>query len=103
MRQRSETVQVIPASTCRQEQKLLTKENDLSQMLGAGLVSESANLYHYRYNAQGLTLLGVPSGLESSFYLYIVMHLCYDNNVDWLCKRAQSQTKKSYWQKGEPL
>ena len=47
------------------ENELLTKENYLRRMLGMESVSEPTDLYHYRYNAQGLTLLGVPSGLES--------------------------------------
>lgn len=47
------------------EKELLTKENYLRRMLGMDSVTEPTDLYHYRYNAQGLTLLGVPSGLES--------------------------------------
>ena len=47
------------------EKELLTKENYLRRMIGMEIVSEPTDLYHYRYNAQGLTLLGVPSGLES--------------------------------------
>lgn len=47
------------------EQELLIKENYLRQMLGIETVEEPTNLYHYKYENWELTLLGVPSGLES--------------------------------------
>lgn len=47
------------------DEKLLTEENYLRQMLGIEVAQEPTDLYHYRYAKDELTLLRAPSGIES--------------------------------------